>query len=91
MAKTIKELNFNSLFMEYKILHKIDANKSNERFAELFNEYVKQCANKLYDGDVNSVAMHKALYNNLVSDKFPSPIGGFVFLYCSLELLILVG
>lgn len=69
MAKTTKELRYDELFMEYKILHKIDSDNADERFKQLFKAKLQRCAEELYGGDVEHPVLHKALYNNLVSDK----------------------
>lgn len=69
MAKTTKELRYDELFMEYKVLHKIDSSSADERFKQLFEAKVQVCAEKLYGGDVEHPVLHKSLYNNLVSDK----------------------
>lgn len=69
MAKTIKELSFDNLFMEYKIFTRIDKENVDEMFAKLFGELVTKCANELYEGDKENIDLHKALYNNLVADK----------------------
>lgn len=69
VAKTTKELRYNELFTEYKILKRIDAASAADNFTKAFNLLVEDCANKIYDGNVKDVEMHKALWNNLVSDK----------------------
>lgn len=68
--KTTKELKFDSLYTSYAMLKKVlGEEKANEQFEVIFNELVKDCAEQLYEGDVNNIVLHKALYNNLVSDK----------------------
>lgn len=67
--KTIKELGFDNLYMEYKVLTKVDAATADEEFGKLFNELIIKCANELYAGNTDDIVLHKALYNNLVADK----------------------
>lgn len=69
VAKTTKELRFDALFTEYKILKRIDEATAAVNFTKVFNLLVEDCANQLYEGDIDNVEMHKALWNNLVSDK----------------------
>jgi hypothetical protein len=67
--KTTNEMRFDNLFVEYKILRRMDAKTAQANFTEAFNILVEDCANRLYDGDINNTTMHKALWNNLVADK----------------------
>ena len=69
MAKTTRELRFNELYTEYKILGRLDPDNLADNFSKVFNALLVECANELYDGDTNNVVMHKALWNNLVADK----------------------
>lgn len=69
VAKTTKELRFDALFTEYKILKRIDESTAVVNFTKVFNLLVEDCANQIYDGNIKDIEMHKALWNNLVSDK----------------------
>lgn len=70
MAKTIKELSFDNLYVVYKTLGKLlGKDQALQQFTTTFNELIVQCADTLYNGNVDDIGLHKALYNNLVADK----------------------
>lgn len=70
MAKTIKELSFDNLYTIYRTLVKLlGKEQALVQFTAAFNELLVQCANSLYEGNVDDIGLHKALYNNLVADK----------------------
>lgn len=70
MSKTTKELKFDNLYTTFTVLKKVlGAKEATEQFTAVFNNLVEECAKELYDGDINSIVLHKALYNNLVADK----------------------
>lgn len=69
MAKTTKELGFDNLYMEYRILRKVNKETAKKEFQKLFAALIQDCAVKMYNGNASDINLHKALYNNLVSDK----------------------
>lgn len=68
VMKTIKEMSFNELWTLYKVLGKVSKD-ADKLFEGQFNELLQQCADELYEGNLEDPVLLRALRNNLVSDK----------------------